>query len=98
MNKITVSQCKSSDYAEGWNDAIDAVNKNDGWISVNDRLPDVTDRYYIWPPNEFHDSCYTAEYYTTSGEWQVEYHGANDYEYAEPHVTHWMQIPAVSED
>ena len=32
----TVSQCVSSDYCKGWNDAVDAMPK---WVSVEERLP-----------------------------------------------------------
>lgn len=37
IKKRTVSQCTSSDYCKGWNDAIDEMQK---WIDVNESLPD----------------------------------------------------------
>lgn len=37
IERKTVSQCISSDYCEGWNDAVDATPK---WISVEERLPE----------------------------------------------------------
>lgn len=37
LEKKVVSQCISSDYCRGWNDAVDAMPR---WISVKDRLPE----------------------------------------------------------
>lgn len=37
LEKKVVSQCISSDYCRGWNDAVDAMPR---WISVEDRLPE----------------------------------------------------------
>ena len=36
LEKKVVSQCISSDYCRGWNDAVDAMPR---WISVEERLP-----------------------------------------------------------
>ena len=36
LERKTVSQCPTSDYCKGWNDAVDAMPK---WISVEERLP-----------------------------------------------------------
>lgn len=36
IERKTVSQCVSSDYCKGWNDAVDAMPK---WISVKAGLP-----------------------------------------------------------
>ena len=37
LEKKVVSQCVSSDYCRGWNDAVDAMPR---WISVEERLPE----------------------------------------------------------
>ena len=37
LERKTVSQCVSSDYCKGWNDAVDAMPK---WVSVEERLPE----------------------------------------------------------
>lgn len=37
LEKKAVSQCISSDYCRGWNDAVDAMPR---WISVEERLPE----------------------------------------------------------
>ena len=37
LEKRTASQCTSSDYCKGWNDAVDEMPK---WIDVNERLPE----------------------------------------------------------
>ena len=37
LEKKVVSQCISSDYCRGWNDAVDAMPR---WISVEERLPE----------------------------------------------------------
>ena len=37
LDKKTVSQCISSDYCRGWNDAVDTMPR---WISVEERMPE----------------------------------------------------------
>jgi hypothetical protein len=37
IERKTVSQCLTSDYCQGWNDAVDAIPK---WISVFDVIPE----------------------------------------------------------
>lgn len=36
LEKKVVSQCVSSDYFRGWNDAVDAMSR---WISVEEKAP-----------------------------------------------------------
>lgn len=38
LERKTVSQCPTSDYCRGWNDAVDAIPK---WISVEKAMPDL---------------------------------------------------------
>lgn len=44
LEKKVVSQCISSDYCRGWNDAVDAMPR---WISVEDRLPEAKELYLV---------------------------------------------------
>lgn len=37
------------------------------WISVEDRLPDDYEAYYIWPPVEFEVWCYVATFDMSKG-------------------------------
>ena len=83
IERKTVSQCISSDYCKGWNDAVDAMP---GWIRVEEMLPrdgiDVivyTDRcggnveyaYYLFKRNAWFKNCILLVY----------------------NVTHWMPLP-----
>ena len=43
LDKKTVSQCISSDYCRGWNDAVDEMPR---WISVEEKLPPLGEMLY----------------------------------------------------
>ena len=45
VKKRTVSQCTSSEYCKGWNDAVDEMPK---WIDVNERLPERGVRVLVY--------------------------------------------------
>lgn len=64
------------------------------WISVEDRLPDIShEEYLIWP---HHDVNYSCEYiaYFDGNNWIAEcedtYHY---YDYKLKNITHWMPLP-----
>lgn len=85
MIKKTVSQCTSSDYCKGWNDAIDEMQK---WIDVNERLPeeDVRVLVAITDENYKHVKKYVPKLDTDrrfDGRWV---------RWGE-HITHWMPLP-----
>ena len=44
IERKTVSQCVSSDYCKGWNDAVDAMPR---WISVEERLPEESETVLV---------------------------------------------------
>ena len=57
-DKLTVSQCAHSKYAEGWNDCVDTltstpqpVGDND-WVDVKDRLPEPKTMCFVWTGTE----------------------------------------------
>lgn len=45
VERRTVSQCVSSDYCKGWNDAVDEMPK---WISCEDRLPKDKEKVLVY--------------------------------------------------
>lgn len=81
LKRKTVSQCISSDYCKGWNDAVD---KMPGWISVDDRLPDNCVQVLICYDNGF----------ISIGYWDddlCEWDGLDDEEITKP--SYWMPLP-----
>jgi hypothetical protein len=40
----TMSMCASSDYCQGWNDAVKEMPR---WISVKDRMPEKEGKYIV---------------------------------------------------
>ena len=90
LEKKVVSQCISSDYCRGWNDAVDAMPR---WISVEERWPgaELLGKYIIiciknrwnerrvdtvhwWGPEQMHGAAWF---------WSD--------------VTHWMPLPEPPE-
>lgn len=97
MERKTVSQCISSDYCAGWNDAVDAMPQ---WISVEDEYPDSKLKVLViayenmWSGGVF-KLCPAVHTAYTRGEDE----GWWDW-YTEEHlqVTHWMPLPEPPED
>ena len=91
LEKKVVSQCISSDYCRGWNDAVDATPR---WISVEEQYPDSklavlgyglrSKRYGEYDPFPSVHVVYTR------GEDEGWFTFWND-EYVK--VTHWMLLP-----
>ena len=109
LERKTVSQCVSSDYCKGWNDAVDAMPK---WISVEERLPDdleevlilVKETEFYGQYKEFSKS-YFCQYIgcVDDGEWFTVWCHGHRYikdtakePYADKfEVTHWMPLPST---
>lgn len=92
LEKKVVSQCISSDYCRGWNDAVDAMPK---WNDAKKFLPgEMIDGDVLVIVNGrhgntvFEDAYMLAEYVSGLG-WIIE--GYEEWE--KPHVTHWMPLP-----
>lgn len=80
LEKKVASQCISSDYCRGWNDAVDAMSR---WISVEEGLPEHMDDVLVWVGGLVEVGCYDEsnecwELYTYVGDGSV---------------THWMPLP-----
>lgn len=80
LERKTVSQCVSSDYCKGWNDAMDAMPK---WVGVEERLPEKTGKYIVCTAKK---SVYCTRFKTHHG-------GGNFQTDINTHVTHWMPLP-----
>ena len=80
LEKKTVSQCISSDYCRGWNDAVDAMTR---WISVKENLPEVDGKYIVCTAKR---SVYCTRFkaYGRGGSFQTDIN---------THITHWMPLP-----
>lgn len=97
LEKKTVSQCVSSDYCRGWNDAVDAMPR---WISVEDEYPDSKLKVLAIVYEDMYDMgeikpCPAVHTAYTRGEDE----GWFDW-YTEDvlHVTHWMKVPEFHEE
>lgn len=91
LEKKTVSQCISSDYCRGWNDAVDAMTR---WISVEDRLPDTRDWVLVigeFVPEGGWFVPQIAEYFLDS--WRLDVDECSSPEDRGIRVTHWMPLP-----
>ena len=77
LEKRTVSQCISSDYCKGWNDAIDEMPK---WIDVKDGLPEKADWYLVYAENQ---RPFVAYFKGKTFPLNNHYHK----------ITHWMPLP-----
>ena len=84
LDKKTVSQCVSSDYCRGWNDAVDAMPR---WISVEEKLPEPKEVVALYI------RCGDVSFIRTgwrmgNGLFICPNDSLSGYE-----VTHWMPIP-----
>lgn len=81
IERKTVSQCISSDYCEGWNDAVDAMPK---WISVKAGLPKAFKDVDIAFGNADSIGFYSnvsQRWYLTKGGNGVPVHGVHHWKY-----------------
>ena len=90
LEKKVVSQCVSSDYCRGWNDAADAMPR---WTSVDERLPEYW--YHVLAATRFTDegeADLEVVFYSPTRGWQ------------KPEgvlwgrVTHWMPLPKLPKE
>lgn len=88
LEKKVVSQCISSDYCKGWNDAVDAMPS---WISVEERLPETETWVLCWYVDIDGDKWHTVGKLLKDGIWVVDIYETDEPEYYT--VTHWMPLP-----
>ena len=84
LEKKTVSQCISSDYCRGWNDAVDEMPR---WISVKERLPE--ERLCVSVYIQEDGGAYWIETaFRRDGKWRIQGEYVID-----RNITHWMHLP-----
>ena len=88
LEKKVVSQCISSDYCRGWNDAVDEMPS---WISVEERLPEDYEDVVIIMRNGA-SSWYRVAYREYGG-WS--FGGGRR---VPDEVTHWMPLPSAPKE
>ena len=87
LDKKTVSQCISSDYCRGWNDAVDEMPH---WISVKERLPGKGMVVLV----RWHGEMAFARYTPHRLGWYN-----LDTRYDSPNaVSHWMPLPPMPKE
>lgn len=91
LERKTVSQCLSSDYCKGWNDAVDAMPK---WISTEEKLPTVGDLVLVIASGkprenlELHDAILIASFWGEEGWIADGFDGWDKFK-----VSYWMDLP-----
>ena len=91
LDKKTVSQCISSDYCRGWNDAVDEMPH---WISVEERLPEGEVIAANFAPGTYGYKEYLLGYVHKHDDL---YYAENPFEILNT-VTHWMPIPQPTKE
>ena len=96
LEKKVVSQCISSDYCRGWNDAVDAMPR---WISVEDEQKPRHGEYYLCvctlpnDPEHKWDWISVRWWNATTGNGYVDRPHFSDEGVEGMTVTHWMPLP-----
>lgn len=62
------------------------IEQQSGWISVKDRLPEMTGYYLVCTHNTFYDTYCISKVYFSGGVW-----GSLRKRYT--NITHWMPLP-----
>lgn len=90
IERKTVSQCPTSDYCRGWNDAVGAMPK---WISVEEPPKHTCDYLvYVWvayPDGIAHMQMRTGVYNIVRKEWTIPHDQSEVV--GEPEC--WMPLP-----
>ena len=91
IERKTVSQCTSSDYCKGWNDAVDAMP---GWISVKEQTPQIGDLVLVVANGKprkklsLYDAVLIASFWGEEGWIADGFEGWDKFE-----VSYWMDLP-----
>lgn len=83
IEKKTVSQCISSDYCRGWNDAVEAIPR---WIPVEERLPEDGKNVLIFVRT-------MSMWWHMEVDWHTGNSWHNNAETDWNKITHWMPLP-----
>ena len=89
LERKTVSQCPTSDYCKGWNDAVDAMPK---WISVEEWLPKVGEFVLFKYAKNAQNPTMHARNTMAVGRYE---YGMFLVEGCSVKVTHWMPLPST---
>lgn len=87
IEKKTVSQCISSDYCRGWNDAVEAIPR---WIPVEERLPEDGKNVLIFVST-------MSSWWHVEVDWRTGNSWHNNAETDWNKITHWMPLPEPPE-
>ena len=96
LNYVECTKCKALgativdayEQRDGKKEAVEVWNRraDDGWIRVEDRLPDDDDSYLVWNGNHIFVAIYWGD-----GEWMFDSHATHE-------VTHWLPLPETPKE
>lgn len=84
---------KASEYGADYSfykDALEALENQSKWISVEERLPEESGSYLVCTRRSY---AFTAYFYLNTNEWKSHFAGS-----AGKHITHWMPLPSCPEE
>lgn len=87
LERKTVSQCLTSDYCQGWNDAVDAIPK---WINVFDVIPEKFKDVLACDKN---GNLGIIQFFDDNKPYEMREDG-----WTEVEVHYWMYIPEPPKD
>ena len=91
LERKTVSQCPSSDYCKGWNDAVDTMPK---WISVADTMPELCKKVIVAIPLSYNKYRFAIGERWSDCWWA----DSGKFGYANTVGWLWCYIPELPED
>ena len=93
LERKTVSQCPTSDYCRGWNDAVDAMPR---WVRVDKLMPPYNEEVLVYRPRmglKVMIATYDGFYGEDDNEWHEGWSVAGFDIHKNPCITHWMSLP-----